>query len=223
MKVRPPLNRFPLALQRYILHFEASIEDAVREFAASLPSGGRVLDAGAGEGQYAHHFLGRRYVGVDLGIGDSTWSYSGLNAIADLIFLPFAEKTFDAALNVVTLEHVTDPFAVMDEIYRCLQPGGRLLLITPMDWEEHQEPHDYFRYTSYGLKHLAARAGFVDVEVRAVGGIFRLLSRRLLSAGQMVPLLLPFFAPIALVLPMLDTLDRKRNFTLGHICYARRP
>ena len=31
-----------------------------------------------------------------------------------------------------------------------------------------------------------------------------------------------FFAPPALLLPMLDVLDKKRNFTLGYICTARK-
>ena len=54
MKYTGIAYRLPRPLRRHILHFECEIEDAVRAFAASLPSGARVLDAGAGEGQYAH-------------------------------------------------------------------------------------------------------------------------------------------------------------------------
>ena len=102
------------------------------------------------------------------------------------------------------------------------------MLITPLEWEEHQQPHDYFRYTRYGLEHLTARAGFVGISVQPVGGFFRLLSRRLLNSFQFFPgilVLVPavFFGPLALALPILDTLDKKRNFTLGHICIARKP
>jgi SAM-dependent methyltransferase len=228
MKVRPPLDRLPKGLQRHILHFEAEIENAVREFAADLPSQARVLDAGAGECQYADLFHRYRYTAVDLGIGDSEWTYTHLDALADLLNLPFPANTFDAALNVVTLEHVTDPGRVIVELFRCLRPGGRLLLITPLEWEEHQQPHDYFRYTRYGLEYLVGRAGFVGVTVRPVGGFFRLLSRRLMNSvqffsGPLVLLPIILFCPLALVLPMLDTLDKKRNFTLGHICTAQKP
>jgi SAM-dependent methyltransferase len=228
MNLRPPLDRLPKALQRHILHFEAEIENAVRDFAADLRADAKVLDAGAGECQYADLFRRCRYTAVDLGIGDSEWSYTHLDAVADLLNLPFTENTFDAALNVVTLEHVTDPARVVGELFRCLRPGGRLLLITPLEWEEHQQPHDYFRYTRYGLEYLAVRAGFVGVTVRPIGGFFRLLSRRLMNSVQFFsgPLaLLPVivFGPLALILPVLDTLDKKRNFTLGHICTAQKP
>jgi SAM-dependent methyltransferase len=228
MKARPPLDRLPQVLLRYILHFEAEIENAIGRFASGLPVNARVLDAGAGECQYSHFFDDFRYVAVDLGIGDSAWSYARLDAIGDLLHLPFTDNTFDAALNVVTLEHVTDPARVIAELFRCLRPGGRLLLVTPLEWEEHQQPHDYFRYTRYGLEHLTAKAGFVGVDVRPVGGFFRLLSRRLLNSIQFFPgplALVPavLLGPLALALPVLDTLDKTRNFTLGHICIAQKP
>ena len=228
MKVRPPLDRLPLSLQRHILHFEATIEDTVGTFANELPANARVLDAGAGECQYADHFRAFRYTALDLGIGDTSWSYQRLDVLGDLASMPFEDHTFDAALNIVTLEHVSDPAGVLAELYRCLKPGGRLLLITPLEWEEHQQPHDYFRYTRYGLEHLARKVGFTDVRIDAVGGFFRLLSRRLMNSVQFFPgaaVLLPVvcFGPVALALPFLDTLDKKRNFTLGHICFARKP
>ena len=227
MKVRPPLSRLPGALQRYILHFEAAIDSAVKQFSHDLAPGARVLDAGAGECQYAGSFTSHRYFAIDLAIGDSSWSYNRLHAISDLLNLPFGEDTFDAALSIVTLEHVTDPARVLTELHRCLKPGGWLLLITPLEWEEHQQPHDYFRDTRFGLQQLTNKAGFVDVRIDPVGGFFRLLSRRLMNSVQFFPgtlAILPavFFGPLAMALPLLDRLDKVRSFTLGHICFARK-
>jgi SAM-dependent methyltransferase len=129
---------------------------------------------------------------------------------------------------VVTLEHVRNPAGVLAELHRTLKAGGRLLLVTPHEWEEHQEPHDYFRYTRYGLDYLLRSAGFEAIQIDAAGGFFRLLSRRLLNAIQFFPGPAAFlaalaFAPPALVLPLLDGVDRRRNFTLGHICTASKP
>jgi SAM-dependent methyltransferase len=217
----------PAPLARYVMHFEAAIEDAVAGFARSLPRGARVLDAGAGEGTYKSHFAAQRYVGLDLAVGDTAWDYSRLDVVGDLAALPFPDSVFEAALNVATLEHVREPAQVISELGRTLAPGGRLLLIVPHEWEEHQQPHDYFRYTRYGLDHLLRGAGFCEIDAQPVGGFFRLLSRRLFNALQFFPgpLMLAaavFFVPPALVLPLFEPLDRRRNFTLGYICSARK-
>ena len=217
----------PGPLWRWIFHFEAAIETAVSNFARELAVNARVLDAGAGEGQYKRFFPQQRYCGIDLAVGDQDWNYSGLEVRGDLAALPFRNASFEAALNIVTLEHVTEPARVVCELSRVLAPGGRLLLIAPHEWEEHQQPHDYFRYTRYGLEFLLRRAGFSGIAIQPVGGIFRLLGRRLLNAIQFLPfpLAIVLFLPLGvpgLLLPLLDPLDARQNFTLGYICYARK-
>jgi SAM-dependent methyltransferase len=217
----------PNGLRRYVLFFETAIAGAVQRFADSLPVGARLLDAGAGEGNYSFYFALQRYVGIDLAVGDARWNYSKLDVLGDLARLPFRDGVFDAAINVVTLEHVQEPAQVLRELARTLAPGGTLLLIAPHEWEEHQQPHDYYRYTRYGLDHLLRTAGFIEMDIRPVGGFFRLLSRRLLNALQFFPgplmiLAAIFFVPPALVLPLLEPLDKRRNFTLGYICSARK-
>src|ERR1041385_7588673 len=99
----------PGALARYVMHFEASIENAVARFAHDLPSGVRILDAGAGETAHKHYFAAQRYCGLDLAVGDKAWDYSNLDVLGDLETLPFPDATFVAAINIVTLEHVVHP------------------------------------------------------------------------------------------------------------------
>jgi SAM-dependent methyltransferase len=221
-------DSLPRPLLRWVRHFETAIEEAVESFAASLPAGVRVLDAGAGEGSDRRHFTKQRYCGLDLGIGDAAWDYTKLDVLGDLTHLPFRDATFDACLNIVTLEHVSEPGRVVCELSRALKPGGRILLIAPHEWEEHQQPHDYYRYTRFGLGYLLVQAGFAEISITPVGGYFRLMSRRLLNGLQFFPGPLIFIAalflvPPALVLPLFEPLDRRRNFTLGFICTARKP
>lgn len=220
-------DRMPVRLAQHVLHFESAIASAVRAFAAETPAGALVLDAGAGQGTHRGYFVRQRYYGLDMGVGDASWDYSRLDVLGDLQKLPFATGVFDAAINIVTLEHVREPARVLEEIARVLKPGGRLLLVAPQEWEEHQQPHDYFRYTRYGLQYLLERAGFQEICLEPVGGFFRLLSRRLLNALQFFPgpwmlLAAVVFTPPALLLPLLDGLDRRKNFTLGYICFARK-
>jgi SAM-dependent methyltransferase len=225
------VDRLPAWLSRRILHFEAAIEDAVAGFAASLPAGARLLDAGAGEVRHARYFTRQRYCGVDLAVGDRTWNYSRLDAVADLARLPFASGCFDAAINIVTLEHVREPESVLREIARTLAPAAPLLAIVPHEWEVHQAPHDYFRFTRHGMQYLLEHAGMVEIEIHPVGGYFRMLARRLLNGLQfftggirwlgLIPAAV-LLVPPALLIPYLDFLDRDRNFTLGYICTARK-
>jgi SAM-dependent methyltransferase len=227
MRLRFPRPLMGTALWRYIMHFEAAMEVAVHGFARSLTDGSRVLDAGAGEGQYAHYFDRQRYVGVDLGVGDAAWDYGGLQAVADLTALPFQDESFDACISIVTLEHVKEPARALREIARSLKPGARVLLVVPHEWEVHQSPHDYWRFTRHGIRYLLEEAGLQQIRIEPIGGFFRLLARRLANGMQVVPLpLLPvaalFLAPPALLLPAFDFLDRQRDFTLGYICTARK-
>lgn len=231
MRASAIAERLPGFLRRHVLHFEWAIEDAVARFAHEVQSGVWVLDAGAGEGRYAHFFGRQRYCGVDLTVGDIAWNYSGLDAVADLTALPFRSNSFGGCLNIVTLEHIPEPGCALAEISRALAPGGALLLVAPHEWEVHQAPHDYFRYTRHGLQYLLERAGFRDLEIQPVGGYFRLLARRMLNGLQFftggwrwlgfVPAAV-LVAPPALLLPFLDFLDRDRNFTLGYVCTARK-
>jgi len=231
MKYSALAYRLPRPLRRHILHFEEEIEDAVAAFARDLPTGARVLDAGAGEGRYAHHFARHRYYGVDLAVGDVDWDYTRLDAVADLTALPFRAGTFDGAVHIVTIEHLREPGRALAEMARTLAPGAPLLVAAPHEWEVHQAPHDYFRYTRYGLTYLLESAGCEVVELRAAGGYFRLLARRLLNGLQFFTggmrwlWFLPaavLVVPAALILPFLDGLDRERNFTVGYICKARK-
>lgn len=223
--------RLPRPVRRHVLHFEEAIQDAVAALARELSAGARVLDAGAGEGHYARYFAKQRYYGVDLGVGDRAWDYTRLDAIADLTALPFRDGTFDAALLIVTIEHLREPGCALTELGRTLAPGGKLLVAAPHEWETHQAPHDYFRYTRYGLAYLLEKAGFDIAELRVAGGYFRLLARRLLNGLQFftggvrwigfIPAAMLVIPP-ALILPFLDFLDRDRNFTLGYLCTARK-
>ncbi len=223
--------RLPRSLRDYVLHFEGLIEGALETFAMQLPAGVRVLDAGAGESRHAAHFLKQRYIAVDLAVGDPGWNYRKLDCVADLEKLPFAPASFDAVLNIVTLEHLRNPAEALREMARVLRPGAPVLIAAPHEWEVHQSPHDFFRYTRYGLAHLLTAAGFTEIEITPAGGYFRLLSRRLLNGLQFFVggarwlLFAPAAAvlvPLALLLPALDNLDRDKNFTLGYLCTAKR-
>lgn len=212
---------------------EARIGRAVAAFAARRGDGEVVLDAGCGESRFRALFSRQRLVGYDRGVGDPRWDYGRVDVRGDLRELALRDAAADAALCVVTLEHVPDPAGALAELARVLKPGGELLLVVPFLWEIHQAPHDFFRFTRYGMAHLLAGAGLAAEAIEPLGGFFAVLARRSVAAlaffqgGWCWPLfvlLAPVLGLLApLVLGWLDGLDRERAFTLGYEVRARKP
>jgi SAM-dependent methyltransferase len=73
--------------------------------------------------------------------------------------LPFESNSFDALITTkILMEHVSEPSDTIKEIARVLKPRGEAFIIAPFGMPIHQPPHDYFRYTEHGLKHLFKKA-----------------------------------------------------------------
>lgn len=227
---RRAFSRLPRFLRNRLDPFEGSVERFLQRCAASLLPSQRILDAGSGESPHAMHFRHARYFGVDSCIGDNSWDYSQLHARADLHRLPFHDEVFEAVLCVVVLEHVTDPLTVLKEFKRVTKKGGQVWLVTPLLWEEHQKPVDYYRFTSDGLRLLLDRAGLKVQEISSVGGLFWLLGRRSINflsffqKGWRWTLFVPLAPIFGLLLPLicfsLDPFDHNCRFTLGHTTVA---
>jgi SAM-dependent methyltransferase len=222
----------PKIVLRIMDPFHTELYRKLEAAARALPAGARVLDAGAGECPHSTLFAHTRYVKLDRGIGDMTWDYSRLDVQGDVCELPFRAGVFDAVVNIQVLEHIKEPHVCIAEMARVLKPGGQLILTTVQDWEIHQHPHDFFRYTRYGLEYLFDKAGLKG-RAEALGGLFWNISFRLmallgfLQAGWrwiFFVLLAPFLAfLVPAVCYMLDPLDRKQDYTLGYFCLARKP
>ena len=140
----------------------AAVEEAKRQ----LPSKARiVLDVGCGNKPYADLFNDCTYIGAN---------YSTIDAdpdiVADAMQLPIAAQTVDLVFCSQVIEHVPRPWKLVEECFRVLRPGGWLVLSAPFYWPLHEEPHDYFRFTRYGLKYLVLSAGFSECRIECDGG-----------------------------------------------------
>ncbi len=151
-----------------------------RAIAAVSPDmGGPLLDVGCGTKPYRELFATDTYVGLDID-SQSSRARGTADAFYDGGRFPFEDGAFHAVLCNQVLEHVFNPQEFLSEIRRVLSVGGRLLLTVPFVWDEHEQPYDYARYSSFGLKALLAQHGFRIVQhqklLADVSVIFQLLN-----------------------------------------------
>ena len=126
---------------------------------------GPLLDVGCGSKPYRELFDTADYVGLDI---DSPVTRT--RGVADVLYdgrsFPFEDGRFQSVLCNQVLEHVFEPDVFVGEIRRVLRPGGMLLLTVPFVWDEHEQPWDYARYSTFGLKALLERHGLRVLEQR---------------------------------------------------------
>ena len=212
------------------------VTDFVKSVAARLPSDTLLLDAGAGECAYKELFKHCNYKSVDLAIGENAWHYEHLDYVAPLDNLPIENDSFDAVLCTQVLEHLQKPAESVKEMHRVLKKGGYLFLTAPMAQNEHQTPYDYFRYTSFGLKYLCEAAGFKEVDVQPMGGMFYRWAYELPRTYMLIPktginrlIFFPFrvfyyffIRLFKIVFVALDRFDKKSNDPWGWKVIARK-
>jgi SAM-dependent methyltransferase len=160
-----------------------------REMAHFAPNlNGRLLDVGCGSKPYrelfpyASDYIGLEYdTPVNRVAKRADYFYNGNT-------FPFDALSYDGVICNQVLEHVFNPDQFLQEIFRVLKPGGKLLMTVPFVWDEHEQPWDYARYSSFGLRSLLERNGFIVDEQRKTNAdarvLFQLINAYLYKALQ---------------------------------------
>jgi len=138
-----------------------------------MPKGSLVLDAGSGNAPYKHLFRDMRYESADFKQVDKEYD-DKITYVCDLKAIPVKDGRFDFIIFNQTLEHLPEPQAVLDELYRVLKPGGKILCTAPLFYEEHEQPYDFYRYTQFGWRVLVETAGFKIERIDWLEGFFGL-------------------------------------------------
>lgn len=154
-----------LFLRAWYVHRE------LKAWASTHQNGARILDAGAGFGQYVY-FLSRlnqawQILAVDVKaeqVQDCSRFFQTIGKInvvfktADLT--TFCEpNAFDLVLSIDVMEHIEDDVGVFRNLFNSMKKGGLLLISTPSDKGGSDAHHDH-------EEHENEVHGFIDEHVR---------------------------------------------------------
>ncbi|HXQ95399.1 MAG TPA: class I SAM-dependent methyltransferase [Candidatus Acidoferrales bacterium] len=193
------------------------------------PTGGRLIEVGAGYGRLADEYRGYREIVLfdssEAHVEAARQQFAGDPRIrveqGDAYALPVADGSFDAVVCVRVVHHLEHPGAVFAEFARVLRPGGVLVLefankrnlkailkfaARRQSWSPFAtDPHEYLplhfdRHPSE-VRRLLRRAGLKIEAVRAVS-LFRLpMLRARLPAGWLAAVERPLQAPLGSIAP----------------------
>jgi 2-polyprenyl-3-methyl-5-hydroxy-6-metoxy-1,4-benzoquinol methylase len=151
---------------------------------AAISPGGKLLDAGCGDGLFLETLKGSTFEPSGLEVSEYAAGYaaerSGVKVHAGTIEdAPFEEGTFDVVTFWHVLEHLPSPLAALQKARRLLKPGGVVIAAVPnlddrlgqafykvlkgeyfqLYTPESKEPH-LFHFSAATFRALVEKAGF---------------------------------------------------------------
>lgn len=193
---------------------------------------GRLLDLGCGKVPLYEAY--RPYITDNTCVdwAESAHGNRFIDCLCDLnANLPFVDCEFDTILAASVFEHVARPDVAWREAARVLKPAGYLLLSVPFYYWIHEEPHDYFRYTEFGLRRFCEDNGLTVVELRVYGGapevLFDVASKTVARLSRFGPLAATGLQSLGLRVVghwPLARISRQsvRQFPLGYVLVAQK-
>lgn len=197
---------------------------------------GTLVDLGCGESPYESYFLqySDKYIGVD-------WENTSHNSKATILSdlnnsINLDNNSADTIVSFSVMEHLYNPQQFLNESFRILKKDSHIILQVPWQWHIHEAPHDYFRYTPFGLEYMLKKSGFKEIKISAQSGYFTtaclkfnyFLVRLIYKLPKIIMyplafLCLPIWTLGQLLAPLLDKLDKEWNReAVGFIVIAKK-
>jgi SAM-dependent methyltransferase len=167
---------------------------------------GTLVDVGCGAQPYRSLVpVAAKYVGIDTSDAKDHFGYE----VPDTLYFsgdrwPIADASADFVLCAETLEHVRDSREFLAEAFRCLTPGGTIVITVPFAARWHFIPHDYWRFTPSGLDTLLQTCGFVNTRVYARGNAFTVACYKVMALILRLALPQTESKPLKLILQILS-------------------
>jgi len=178
----------------------------------------RILNVGAG-GRVQQHLEthGLHFTSIDIAADrkpDLVLDVEDMHAIPD--------ASVDVIFCIEVLEHVRNPHRAVGEMQRVLAPGGVVVASVPFVFGIHDHPHDYYRFTKFGVQHLfrdfepvclEARNGYLESVYVLLVRLFNVGTPRQKRASWFAA---PLILCIGLLLALMAPLIRNEDATSGY-------
>ncbi|MFA6215681.1 MAG: class I SAM-dependent methyltransferase [Patescibacteria group bacterium] len=207
--------------ERYLLR------EQIRKYASRIT--GVALDAGCGEyDRYGSLVKCEKMIKLDINPKNNP------DIVASVEAIPLEEGSVNSIICNQVLGDVKDFGKAISEFNRILTKDGSILLTESFICELHDEPNDFWRFTSFGLKQLFEIHGFEVLALDQRGGFFStiaqmniryLIDRFNLYHRKVSYLIKPFIKCYGKFMIWLDTLDKNKannKFSLGWLILARK-
>ena len=198
-------------------------------YAAERYASGRLVDVGCGSKPWARLFAPHvtEHVGVDR--VESVRDGAGPDIVASAYEVPLPDEDADTVLLSAVLEHLERPGDGLAECRRLLKPGGHLIVTAPFFFHIHEQPHDFFRFSPYGLRYLLESSGFEVLEIVPLAGAWTTFAIQFSYAvrkyrrGAVRPVVDGLTRVVQWAAARWDRVDYQPQFSWSHLAIARKP
>jgi ubiquinone/menaquinone biosynthesis C-methylase UbiE len=160
------------------------LEEALKK----IPTGSKILDAGAGEQPFKKFCAHLQYVSQDFaqykpenlnsGLQMAKWDYGQLDIISDIASIPREDEFFDAVMCTEVFEHIVNPREAIKEFSRLLKSDGYLIITAPFCSLTHFAPyHFYSGFNRFFYEEELEKNGFKTIEIIPNGNYFEYLAQ----------------------------------------------
>ncbi|MBQ3797449.1 MAG: class I SAM-dependent methyltransferase [Butyrivibrio sp.] len=208
----------------------------VKEQLSKLPSGFRLLDAGAGECQYKKYFSHLNYVSQDFceydgsgnnGLQTGQWNTTHIDIVSDITSIPEEDSSFDAILCTEVFEHLENPEMAIKEFSRLLKRGGVLIATAPFCSLTHFAPYHFATgFNVFWYQRILSKYDFEITCCEANGNYYSYLAQELRRipyvasrySGQSISISEEI--NIRKVIALLEKLDKSDTDSSESLCFG---
>ena len=118
------------------------------------------------------------------------------------------DESYEVIVCTGLLEHLPDPQQHIDDLYRILKPGGKLIVSASAVFSFHECPNDFFHFTPFSFRMMFERWQKIEM-LRGASQPFEtiaILLQRILFQCEIFPPLRPLVELLCSILPFFDKL-----------------